>query len=359
MKLEELLERGVREGASDIFIKAGAAPVLRVAGNVMPLYSDVVSEFEVADYVEQLANEKARARFAERGEVDLAFELDPLGRFRVNIFRQRARVSIVLRIIKSRIPSFEDLNLPAENLKKLASVPRGLVLVTGIAGSGKSTSIAAMLEYVNENFAKHVVTVEDPIEYVFQDKRSIFDQREVGHDTEGYSSALKHVVRQSPDIIMLGEMRDQETMEAAMHAAETGHLVFSTLHTPNAMQSIDRIMNFFQPHSHNFLRSQLSQLLEGVVSQRLIPTKDLTARVPAIEIMMATPTIRELLLNGKTGELYKATKQGKYFGCMTFNQSLKALLDTDLITVEDAINNADSPEELRLELRGISRDSGF
>jgi twitching motility protein PilT len=359
LKLEELLERAVREGASDIFIKAGAAPVLRVAGNVMPLYSDVISEFEVADYVEHLANEQARGRLAEHGEIDLAYELDPLGRFRVNIFRQRGRMSMVMRVIKSRIPPFDELNLPSENLKKLASLPRGLVLVTGIAGSGKSTTIASMLEYVNENFAKHIVTVEDPIEYVFQDKRSIFDQREIGHDTGSYSTALKHVVRQSPDIIMLGEMRDSETMEAAMHAAETGHLVFSTLHTPNAMQSVDRIMNFFPPHSHNFLRMQMSQLLEGVVSQRLIPTKDMTNRVPAIEIMMATPTIRELLVQGKSGELYKATKQGKYFGCMTFNQSLKALLDSDLITVEDAINNADSPEELRLELRGISRDSGF
>jgi twitching motility protein PilT len=265
---------------------------------------------------------------------------------------------MVMRVIKSKIPTFEELNLPPENLKKLASLPRGLILVTGIAGSGKSTTLAAMLEYINENFSKHLVTVEDPIEYVYQDKRSIIDQREIGHDTQSFVDALKYVVRQSPDIILIGEMRDKPTMEAAISAAETGHLVFSTLHTPNAMQTVDRIMNFFEPHEHNFLRVQLSQLLEGVISQRLIPTKDLSTRVPAVEIMMATPTVRELLAAGKVRELYRATREGRYFGCITFNQSVKDLLDRDLITVEDAIDNADSPEELRLELRGITRDAG-
>jgi twitching motility protein PilT len=324
----------------------------------MPIYADVVSDVDVAMWVEQCTDERARSALASTGEADVAYEIESIGRFRVNIFKQRGRLGMCCRVIKNKIPVFEELSLPVENLKKLASLARGLVLVTGIAGSGKSTSIAAMLDYVNENFSKHIVTIEDPIEYVYQDKRSIIDQREIGHDTMNFENALKYVVRQSPDIIMIGEMRDKSTMEAAMHAAETGHLVFSTLHTPNAMQTVDRIMNFFDPHEHPFVRQQLSQLLEGVVSQRLIPTKDLSSRVPACEIMMATPTVRELLMQGKVRELYRAIKEGKYFGCQTFNQSLKEFLDRDLITVEDAINNADSPEELRLELRGITKDAG-
>lgn len=359
MRLEDLLERAVREEASDLFIKAGAAPALRVAGNVMPLYTETLSEREVCEFAEQVLDERGRAGFAERGEIDVAYEVDPLGRFRINVFRQRGRTSMAIRLIRSRIPDFDELTLPSTILKRLASLPRGLVLITGVAGSGKSTTIAAMLEYVNQNMAKHIVTIEDPIEYVFQDKRSFFDQREIGHDTESYVTALKHVVRQSPDIILIGEMRDKETMESAVHAAETGHLVLSTLHTPNAMQTVDRIMNFFPPHAHGFLRMQLSQLLEGVISQRLLVTKDMTRRVPAVEIMTATPRVRELLLSGRSRDLYEAIKKGGYFGCRTFNQSLKELLDNDLITIEDAINNADSPEELRLELRGISRESGF
>jgi twitching motility protein PilT len=357
MRFEELLERGVRENASDIFVKSGAAPVLRVAGNVMPIYADVVSDVDVAMWVEQCTDERARAMLASTGEADVAYEVESIGRFRVNIFKQRGRLGMCARVIKSKIPNFEELALPSESLKKLASLSRGLVLVTGIAGSGKSTTIAAMVDYVNENYSKHIVTIEDPVEYVYTDKRSLIDQREIGHDTMSFEAALKYVVRQSPDIIMIGEMRDKHTMEAALHAAETGHLVFSTLHTLNAMQTVDRIMNFFDPHEHSFVRQQLSLLLEGVVSQRLIPTKDLSSRVPAVEIMMGTPTVRELLMVGKVRELYKAIKEGRYFGCQTFNQSLKEHLDRDQVTVEDAINNADSPEELRLELRGISKES--
>lgn len=356
MSVVSILEAAVRENASDVFLKVGAPPSMRLAGRVVPFEMDPLTEQDTLNCFSEVATDKLHLKLSEAGEADFAYEVAGLGRFRVNAFKQRGRVSLVFRIIKNVVPSFEELNLPAEPLKKLASLPRGLCLVTGIAGSGKSTTIAAMLEFINENFPKHIVTIEDPIEYIFRDKRSIIDQREVEHDTYSFETALRNAVRQSPDIIFIGEMRDKDTMEAALHAAETGHLVFSTLHTPNAMQTVDRIINFFPPHQHEFLRLQMAQLLEGVISQRLIPTKDMTARVPAVEIMMATPTIRELIQQGKTRELYKATKEGRYFGCQTFNQSLKEFLDKDMITVEDAINNADSPEELKLELRGIVKD---
>jgi twitching motility protein PilT len=229
--------------------------------------------------------------------------------------------------------------------------------VTGTAGSGKSTTIASMINYINQTEERHIITVEDPIEFTFTDQKCVIDQREIGQDTDSFVAALKNAVRQSPDVIFIGEMRDIETMEAAINAAETGHLVFSTLHSMNAMQTVDRIINLFPTHHHAFLQLQLSQLLEGVVSQRLLPTKDGTARMPAVELMSSTPTIQELLLHGKTRELYKAIKDGSYYGCSTYNQALKSLLERDLITLEDALSAADSPDELKLELRGISKDN--
>jgi len=214
-----------------------------------------------------------------------------------------------------------------------------------------------MIHHRSTHSRGHVVTIEDPVEFLFTDNQCIISQRELGSDSKDWATALKHTLRQAPDVIVIGEMRARGTVEAAINAAETGHLVFSTLHSLNAMQTVDRIINFFPPHHHPFLQMQLAQLLEGVVSQRLLPTKDGTARMPSIELMCSTPTVQELLLHGKTRELYKALKDGSYYGCMTFNQSLKSLLERDLITLEDALAAADSPDELKLELRGISKDA--
>jgi twitching motility protein PilT len=305
----------------------------------------------------EVTDDFAKKRFAERGEVDVSYEIYGVGRFRANLFRQRGYIGMVFRHIHSKIPSMEELNLPAEQLKRLSMQPRGLILVTGTAGSGKSTTIASMINFINNTEEKHIISIEDPIEFTFQDTKCVIDQREVGQDTDSFLAALKHAVRQSPDVIFIGEMRDLETMEAAINAAETGHLVFSTLHSLNAMQTVDRILNMFPVHQHQFLQLQLAQLLEGVVSQRLLPTKDGAGRMAAVELMCATPTTRELLLHGKTRELYKALKEGSYYGCMTFNQSLKSLLERDLITLEDALHAADNPDELKLELRGISKDN--
>ncbi len=348
-----LFSKMIAEKASDLFVKVGAPAALRVAGKVRFMEGAPFTPDAVNSMFDQVADPRTRSQFDATGEADTAYELYGVGRFRVNIFRQRGYIGFVYRHIQTRIPDMEDLNLPAATLKKLASLSRGMVLVTGIAGSGKSTTLAAMINHVNKVQPRHIVTIEDPIEYLFVDDKSVIDQRELGMDTQSFSAALKHVVRQSPDVIMIGEMRDLETVEAAMAAAETGHLVFSTLHTVNAMQTVERIINFFPPHQHEFLRMQLALLLEGVVSQRLIPTKDGNARVPAVELMVATPTVRELLHEGKTKELYKALKEGSYFGTQTFNQSLKELYARDLITLEEALTAADNPDELKLDVRGI------
>jgi twitching motility protein PilT len=228
-----------------------------------------------------------------------------------------------------------------------------MVLVTGVTGSGKSSTLAAMVNYINHTMNKHIITIEDPIEYVFKDKRSIITQREIGHDTASFPAAIRAAMRQAPDVLMIGEMRDKETMEAAIHAAETGHLVFSTLHTVNAQQTVERIINYFPPHQHELIRMQLSMVLEGVVAQRLGPRKGGTGRVPAVELMIKSPSIADMLREGRTTDLYKCMAESEYFGCMTFNQSIRALYQEDLISLEDAMKMADNPEELKMELRGI------
>jgi twitching motility protein PilT len=357
MEVASVFAAMVKEDASDLFLKVGVPPAMRVIGRVVSMGGQPLSEENMLEIFNEVCDDFAKKKFAEKGEVDVSYEIYGVGRFRANIFRQRGYIGMVFRHIKAKVPTMEELSLPSEPLRRLALQPRGLVLVTGTAGSGKSTTIASMIEYINETEEKHIITIEDPIEFTFTDKKSVIDQREIGQDTDSFVAALKHAVRQSPDVIFIGEMRDIETMEAAIHAAETGHLVVSTLHSLNAMQTVDRIINFFPPNAHPFLQMQLSQLLEGVVSQRLLPTKDGTARMPAVELMSSTPTVQELLLHGKTRELYKALKEGSYYGCMTFNQSLKSLLERDLITLEDALSAADSPDELKLELRGISKDA--
>ncbi len=357
MELASIFAAMVKEDASDLFLKVGVPPAMRIVGRVASLGGAPVTEENMMEIFNEVTDDFAKKRFAEKGEVDVSYEIYGVGRFRANLFRQRGYIGMVFRHIHSKIPTLEELNLPAEQLKRLALAPRGLILVTGTAGSGKSTTIASMVNFINNTEEKHIISVEDPIEFTFTDNKCVIDQREVGQDTDGFLTALKHAVRQSPDVIFIGEMRDLETMEAAVNAAETGHLVFSTLHSLNAMQTVDRVMNMFPVHQHEFLRLQLSQLLEGVVSQRLLPTKDGAARMPAAELMCATPTTRELILHGKTRELYRALKEGSYYGCMTFNQSLKSLLERDLITLEDALHAADNPDELKLELRGISKDN--
>jgi twitching motility protein PilT len=352
--IEDYFKYMVEIGASDFFVKSGSRPSMRVDGRIQFIDPKETDEKFIRDLFRRVAGRDMDDVFKDK-EMDLAFEVPRVGRFRVNVFHQKGDVGFVFRHIKKQIPSFEELCLPTRQLQKLSALRRGLVLITGVAGSGKSTTIAGMLEHINQTRNVHIVTVEDPIEFVFDDKQSIINQRELGLDTKDFMEALKQVVRQSPDVILIGEMRDRETMEAAISAAETGHLVFSTLHTVNAIQTVERIITFFPPHQHPLIRLQLSMVLQGVLSQRLLPKKNGKGRVPAVEIMISTPTIREMLQEGRTTELYTAIQEGEYYGNQTFNQSLKNLYQAQLISLEEAMGAADNPDELKLEIRGIVR----
>jgi twitching motility protein PilT len=279
-----------------------------------------------------------------------------LNRLRANVFSHRGQLGFVFRHLKAQLPELADLLLPVDQMVRLAKLRRGLILVTGTAGSGKSTTLAGMVHWLNRNEARHIVTLEDPVEFLFEGQRCTIHQREVGVDTLSFANALKHVVRQSPDVIIVGEMRDRDTVEAAIRAAETGHLVMSTLHTTNASQTIERILSFFTPDQHQLIRSQLATLLEGVMSQRLLKRKDGAGRVLACELLLSTPTIREMLAQGRTNELSSAIRDGsEHFGTVTFNQSLALLVKNGFITEQEAIASSDAPDEIQLELRGIKK----
>jgi twitching motility protein PilT len=356
MRLEELFRHVVSAQGSDLIVRTGNRPSVRVDGKVRFISETPVAPALAQEIFDRVLDQNQQEIFFREGEADSAFELGDVGRFRVNVFRVRGRLGFVFRLVKSNVPSLNDLNLPVDQLTRLVRLRRGLVLVTGTAGSGKSTSLAAMLDWINRNEARHIVTLEDPVEFLFEDVKSTFNQREVGVDTMNFHNALKHVVRQAPDVIMVGEMRDQATCEAVLQAAETGHLVFSTLHTINAVQTVERIMSFFPPHHHALIRMQLSMLLEGVVSQRLLPRKDGPGRVPAIELMMGTPSVREMIGEGRTRDLTRAIQEGaEHYGSMTFNQSLARLIRANKVAVEDAMAASDNPEGLKLELRGINK----
>jgi twitching motility protein PilT len=353
--LNELLRIMNKERASDLILKTNGCPAMRIAGSIRFLGDVPLEHASMQSYLTQVLDQRCMAEFLKLGASDRAISIPDVGRFRCNAFHQSGEIGLVFRSIKSEIPSFKDLNLPVEPLKRLASLKRGLVLATGVAGSGKSTTLAAMLEFVNRNHPKHIITIEDPIEFQFEDQRSIVNQREIGTDAPTFHEALRHAVRQSPDVILIGEMRDKETMEAAIGAAETGHLVFSTLHTVNAVQTVERIITFFPPHQHELIRLQLALNLAGVVSLRLIRTKDSRAMVPAIELMVSTPTVRELIGSGQTNQLPKALAEGAYYGTVTFNQSLIRLFEAGNITLEDALASSDNADELKLQMRGITR----
>ncbi|MDJ0973615.1 MAG: PilT/PilU family type 4a pilus ATPase [Planctomycetota bacterium] len=346
----------VKEQASDLILRTGHCPVARVEGHIRFLTEEVFTEEQAEALLNHILSPDEVAQFKVIRERDTAFVLPGVGRFRCNILRQRRRTAFVFRHVKETVPSMEELYLPAGPIQNLSMLHRGLVLVTGTTGSGKSTTLAAMIDYMNKRCAKNIITIEDPIEFVFQDRKCAVMQREIGLDTPDYHTALKSVVRQTPDVILVGEMRDLETITAALMAAETGHLVLSTLHTVNAVQTVERIISFFPPHQHETIRLQLALVLEGVVSQRLITRRAQAGRVPAVEIMLGTPTIKEMVLEGRTRELHAALEEGhQYYGSQSFNQSLVSLVRDNVIDFDDAMANADNPDELKLALRGITK----
>jgi twitching motility protein PilT len=351
-----LLQRAVQKDASDIHLKAGAPPYYRVDGSMEPQEHPPLLAEDMDAILDVVLNEEQRKYFLRRGEIDLAFNEKGVGRFRVNIFRQRGSVSLVMRRIKAKIQNFEQLNLPPTT-GRLAMLARGLVLITGTTGSGKSTALAAIIDHINDHRKVHVVTIEDPIEYVHQDRLSVVSQREVTIDTQDFSTALKAVMRQDPDVILIGEMRDIETFQAAVSAAETGHLVFSTLHTTNAMQTIDRIIDLFPTTQHDQVRSQLSLNLMSIMCLRLLPKSDGVGRVPAVELMFMSPVVRKLIRENRVNQINQAIQQGKEEGMQSFNDSLYMLLRKGLVSLEDAMFHSENPEELNMMLQGIRLSS--
>ena len=356
MSIKKSLKQMVEQNASDLFYRAGGFPRLRVDGRVISISDTVLSLDDAMKAVEELTTPEQRENFKHNLDIDFGLYLPEFKRrFRISIFTQRNSPSIVIRNVHSSMLTFEELSLPAETLKKLVMEKRGLVLLTGSAGSGKSTTIASMIEYINNHSNRHILTVEEPIEYTFEDKNSLINQRELGLDVSSYAVALRAFTLQSPDVIFIGNIRDQETMSAALTAAETGVLVLSTLHTINASQTIERIINFFPPHQHQQIRIQLSYLLKGVISLRLVPLKDKVGRMPAYEVMLLTPTISRLIREGKVWEMTQFIEEGAIFGMQSFTQSLVKLVKEEKISEEEATNFSDNRDEFSLTLKGIKR----
>ncbi|WP_426750064.1 type IV pilus twitching motility protein PilT [Myxococcus sp. Y35] len=359
MELNEILQIALRGGASDIHLKAGLPPMFRVDGSLVPLKDGRrLPPEEVARMAFGIMNEFQKEKFKASNEVDLAYGVPGLGRFRVNVFQQRGTVGAVLRVIPFKVMTIQDLLLP-QILAKICGEERGLVLVTGTTGSGKSTTLAAMIDHINANETSHIMTIEDPIEFLIRDKRSIVNQREVGVDTMSFAQALKSALRQDPDVILVGEMRDHETIETALHAAETGHLVMSTLHTLDATETINRIVSAFPPHQQKQVRLQLASVLKGVVSQRLVPRADGKGRVAAVEVLRVTARVRELIEDkDRTKEIHDAIAQGTdSYGMQTFDQSLMSLVRQGLVTYEEAHRQATNPDDFALRFSGISGTS--
>ncbi len=388
MHIDELLRQTVEAKASDLHLTVGIPPTVRIWGKLQALNHPPLTPEDTFQQAYGMLNTFQKQKFEKNWELDLSYAVAGLGRFRVNVYRQRGSVGVACRVITENIPSIEELNIPLV-MKDLCRLPRGLILVTGPTGHGKSTTLAAMLDFINIERSAHIITIEDPIEYVYRHKKSMVNQRELGFDTQTFPNALRAVLREDPNVIMVGEMRDLETIGAALTIAETGHLVFATLHTANAAQSIDRIVDVFPPHQQQQIRVQLSTVLEAVVSQQLLPnmqfvgggrgerrqvtaavgaaaaragtgsggggdgkrerwpTLEEVGRVPAVELMIATPAIRNLIREAKTHQIHTSIQTGAQFGMQTMDQSLFALYTRRLITLENALARAIFPDELR------------
>jgi twitching motility protein PilT len=358
MHVNDLLKVAVERGASDLHLKAGGYPMMRVRGGLAPLSQERLSHEDMAAILETVIPAESREKFKEVHEMDLAYSVAGLGRFRCNAFQQRGSLGMSLRVIPMRVMTIQELLLPPV-LRTIALSERGLVLVTGTTGSGKSTTLASMIDEINTTQTVNIMTIEDPIEYLHRDKRSILCQREVGTDTSSFAQALRSALRQDPDVILVGEMRDFETIETAITAAETGHLVFSTLHTLDATETINRIIAVFPPHQQQQIRIQLSNVIKAVVSQRLLPRADGRGRVPAVEVMIATPFIRDCILDrDRTNQIRGAIAQGtSQYGMQTFDQSIFFLYEQGLVAAEEALRWASSPDEFKLRMQGITTTS--
>jgi twitching motility protein PilT len=353
MDISELLRYAVEMGASDLHVKAGNVPFVRVDGHLHPSTFPALTAAQTEEAARALMPEHKAQEFAEHNEADFGHTMPGVGRFRVNVFRQRGTIGLAIRRVRSEVPTFEELLLPPV-MRSLSESSRGLILLTGPTGTGKTTTIASMIGYINRTRRAHIVTVEDPIEVVHEDDQSIIEQREIGLDTDSYASALKHVIRQDPDVIFVGEIRDPESALSAIQAAETGHLVISTLHTIDATETINRILDLFPPAQQKEVRSSFAGALRGIVSQRLAPRADGKGRVPAVEVLVATGRVYERIIDpDATLEIRDIISEGEYYGMQTFDQALVRLITDGLVTEEDAKRISSNPHDLVLALRGV------
>jgi twitching motility protein PilT len=357
MESRQLLTDVIREvherKASDLHVAAGSPPMLRILGDLEPSrMAEPLSSEQTREIAYMLMRDQVRQRFEEKMEVDFSFAVQGGGRYRVNVYTQRGMVNIALRVIPLEVPTIDGLGLPAA-LKMLAGERRGLILLAGTTGSGKSTTLASIINHINENRKAHIMTVEDPIEFLHKNKKSIVNQRELGLDTLSYADALRNVLRQDPNVILIGEMRDQETMAAAITSAQTGSLVLSTVHAKDTIQTLTRIIDMFPAHQQTQIRLQLADSLQGIISQRLLPRADVAGRIPAIEILICNPTVRKAIEDNDLGEVAAQQRQGTFYGMQTYNQALVQLYNENKIRLEDAQAAASNPEELMLALRGI------
>ncbi len=344
MEFHDILRYGKEHRASDVHIKVGSPPIVRIDGGLKELEGDIFTGLKTDELVREMLTGKQMEHLTEFGEIDLSYSVHDIGRFRVNIYRQRGSYCLAMRMVNFDVPSMKELGLP-ESLESLANLKHGLVLITGPTGSGKSTTLASMIRHINETRNEHILTLEDPIEYLFKNCKSIIGQREIGMDSKNFSNALRACLRQDPDVILVGEMRDLETIQIALTAAETGHLVFSTLHTLGAAKTIDRIIDAFPPHTKEQVRVQVASVLMGVVSQQLLPMRTGIGRVPACEIMIPNMAIRNLVREHKEHQIINAIQTGKQKGMMTMDDALKDLFRQGMITKDVAVEHAFDREE--------------
>ncbi len=352
MDIHRLLQRMNEKNASDLYLKVGIPPSMRINGQVLPLEEDAVSDDAIEQAAKTILTEHQWRIFNEKPDLDMAYSFEPGTRYRINFFRQQGHIGLVARLIRDADLSFTTLHLPL-SIQELAELPRGLVIVTGATGSGKSTTLAAIIHHINTHFHRHIVTIEDPIEFLHPDRKSVVNQREVGYDTNNFQDALRQMVRQSPDVILIGEMRDMDTMMTAIAAAETGHLVLTTLHTMDVAHTLDRIINYFPDYLRSQVRHELSLSLQGILCMRLLSRKDGTGRIPALEILRSTPSVKKSLMEGEFWKLKEYMQKSRDQGMVTFNQSLLDLYKQELISFEEALYASSNPDEFKLNAQGM------
>jgi twitching motility protein PilT len=358
MNFKQMMQEMQNRKASDLHLRVGIRPMVRTDGKLVPIDNEILLHAPMDKILSQILNDEQKARFQKKREMDLALSVSKMGRFRINLYKQRGTTGIAIRQVNTSVPGFEELNLPTI-IKDISDDKRGLVIVTGTTGSGKSTTLAAIVEHINNKRHDNILTIEDPIEYIYRDKKSIISQREVGGDTESFAAALKHAFRQDPDIIMIGEIRDMDTMSIALTAADTGHLVLTTLHTMNAVETVSRIISFFPPHQHQQVRLLLAGTLKSIICQRLLPRCDGPGRVPAVEVLVSTGSIKEAIIDPeKTMGILDYIEQGAVqYGMQSFDQSIMNLYRDGTISYEEAMAQCSNPDDFDLRVKGITSAS--